>query len=224
MSAYAGTPQLGVVCGLGGQQPSPMKQGYQCLKCFLFSFVSSVSPPAFIWAPSFSFLYCIIFKTLISFIHSLTVPGLSCAAWDLWSSCGTWGLVPWPRVEPRRSALGAQSLSLWTTREVPVLFSVASNLVCVSSRVHSEWFPGFGVELRYNPRWGTSSWWGTQALKLFSASWPLSFCLQLSCDVLFYSLSFLYIYNLYFLFYMFYIYIYLMSFMTSFRHMNKKRD
>ena len=28
-------------------------------------------------------------------------------------------LVPWPEIEPRAPALGAQSLSLWTTRKVP---------------------------------------------------------------------------------------------------------
>ena len=32
----ARTPQLGVVSGLGVQQPSPMKHGYQCLNVFCF--------------------------------------------------------------------------------------------------------------------------------------------------------------------------------------------
>ena len=34
-------------------------------------------------------------------------------------SCGMWDLVPWPGIEPRPPALGARSLSHWTTREVP---------------------------------------------------------------------------------------------------------
>ena len=34
-------------------------------------------------------------------------------------SCGTWDLVPWPGMEPGALVLGAQSLSHWTTREVP---------------------------------------------------------------------------------------------------------
>ena len=38
-------------------------------------------------------------------------------------SCGMWDLVPWPGIEPRPPALEAQSLSHWTTREVPGLFS-----------------------------------------------------------------------------------------------------
>ena len=33
-------------------------------------------------------------------------------------SCSTWDLLPWPGIEP---ALGAWSLSHWTTREAPVL-------------------------------------------------------------------------------------------------------
>ena len=33
-------------------------------------------------------------------------------------SCGMWDLVPWLRTEPGPSALRAQSLSHWTTREV----------------------------------------------------------------------------------------------------------
>ena len=35
-------------------------------------------------------------------------------------SCGLCNLVPWPRVRPGRPALGVQSLSCWTTREVPL--------------------------------------------------------------------------------------------------------
>ena len=38
-------------------------------------------------------------------------------AWSL--SCSVWDLVPWPRIEPRTPALGAWSLSHWTTRGVP---------------------------------------------------------------------------------------------------------
>ena len=38
------------------------------------------------------------------------MPGFSCSIWDL---------VPRPGMEPRPPALGVQSLSKWTTREVP---------------------------------------------------------------------------------------------------------
>ena len=34
-------------------------------------------------------------------------------------SCGMWGLVSRPGIESRPHALGAWSLSHWTTREVP---------------------------------------------------------------------------------------------------------
>ena len=33
--------------------------------------------------------------------------------------CGMWDLVPCPKIEPRSPALGARSLTHWTTREVP---------------------------------------------------------------------------------------------------------
>ena len=44
------------------------------------------------------------------YLFYLTLPGLS---------CGMWHVVPQPGIEPRTSALGVQSLSHWTTREVP---------------------------------------------------------------------------------------------------------
>ena len=34
-------------------------------------------------------------------------------------SCGVHDLVPWPRIEPGRPALGAQSLSHWASRKFP---------------------------------------------------------------------------------------------------------
>ena len=39
-------------------------------------------------------------------------------------SCSMWDPVPWPETEPRPPASGAQSLSLWTTREVPWITSL----------------------------------------------------------------------------------------------------
>jgi len=41
----------------------------------------------------------------------LAVLGLSCSMWDL---------VPWPGIKPKPPALGAQSPSYWTSREVPL--------------------------------------------------------------------------------------------------------
>ena len=37
-------------------------------------------------------------------------------------SCGMWDLVLWPGIEPHPPALGAWSVSHWTTREVPIHF------------------------------------------------------------------------------------------------------
>ena len=59
---------------------------------------------------------------------SLTVLGLSCGTWDLslvfQCSCSMRDLDPWSGMEPRLPALGAWSLSLWTTRQVPQLLCV----------------------------------------------------------------------------------------------------
>ena len=62
---------------------------------------------------------------LISLIY-LAAPGLSCSMLDLqlcvWAlSCGMWNLVSWPGIESQASALGAWSLSHWTTREVLII-------------------------------------------------------------------------------------------------------
>ena len=51
-------------------------------------------------------------KAFIVYLFILTGPGLS---------CGTWGLLPWPGMEPGPPALGAQSLIHWTSREAPWL-------------------------------------------------------------------------------------------------------
>ena len=44
--------------------------------------------------------------------------GLHCLTYDL--CCSMRDLVPWPGIEPGPPALGAQSLTHWTTREVPI--------------------------------------------------------------------------------------------------------
>ena len=59
---------------------------------------------------SFFFQYLVI---------SLAPPGLSCIMQTL--CCDTWDLVAWPGIEPRPPALGAWTLSHWTTREVPIV-------------------------------------------------------------------------------------------------------
>ena len=60
-------------------------------------------------------------KVFIVYLFILAGPGLS---------CGTWDLLPWPGMEPRPPALGAQSLIHWTSREVPWLsFYICLHLV-----------------------------------------------------------------------------------------------
>ena len=51
---------------------------------------------------------------------SIFVALCSIFSWGIWTlSCSMWDLVPRPGIEPRPSVLGAQSLSLWTTRKAP---------------------------------------------------------------------------------------------------------
>ena len=63
-----------------------------------------------------SFYFSVVFIKLKKFfkilkITYLAVPGLSCGSWDLL-------IVPCPGIEPKPPALGAQSLSHWTAKEV----------------------------------------------------------------------------------------------------------
>ena len=73
----------------------------------------------------------------VVFIY-LSMVGLSCGTRDPWSSlqrrgsfnwgvwtlsCGLRDLVPWPGIEPASPALGAWSLSHWTTRGVLQMLS-----------------------------------------------------------------------------------------------------
>ena len=55
----------------------------------------------------------VLFCLLIWFVYLFGCPRLS---------CGLSNLVLWPGIRPRAPALGAQSLSHWTTREVPSVF------------------------------------------------------------------------------------------------------
>ena len=64
----------------------------------------------------------------------LTEPGLNCSAWDLWSLFRHVG-SSWPGIEPGLPALRAQSLSHWTTREIP------SDLLCMALHCHLDKVP-----------------------------------------------------------------------------------
>ena len=73
------------------------------------------NPPRLWFCSIFFFL---VFQYLFIYLFTyLAVPGLSVARGIF--SGGMWNLVPWPGIEPRPPALGAWSLSLCTTREVP---------------------------------------------------------------------------------------------------------
>ena len=72
-----------------------------------------------------SSFFCSVFFFILFCL--LAVPEIICSMWDLQSSllhmgffsCGTWDLVPWPRIKPEPTVPGTRSLHHWTTREVP---------------------------------------------------------------------------------------------------------
>ena len=73
--------------------------------------------------PSWGWVSSFFFSSKLVFIY-LAVPGLS---------CGRQALVLPPWMEPRCPALGAQSLSHWTTREVPLsIISMSNGIISIS--------------------------------------------------------------------------------------------
>ena len=69
-------------------------------------------------------------------------------------SCSMWDLAPWLGIEPRPPALGVQSLSHWTIREVPLL-SLEPLELRHQNRVGI--CPGLPLQ---RPSWGWSGWRG----------------------------------------------------------------
>ena len=61
------------------------------------------------------YMLCINF--FFFFFFNIYLFGSSCGMQTL--GCSMWDLVPRPRLKPGPSALGAQNLNHWTTREVP---------------------------------------------------------------------------------------------------------
>ena len=109
--------------------------GEFCKYMFLGSFPGSTTPPS---PPAKIHLGQSIrgnkllgFLKYLFYLFILAVLGLSCGTWDLelqhvdfivaacgLLSCSIWDLVPQPGIKPGPPALGVQSLTHWTTREV----------------------------------------------------------------------------------------------------------
>ena len=58
-------------------------------------------------------------------------------------SCSMWALVPWAGFEPWLPALGAQSLSHWTTRKVPEIFFLSRKISNKHKRIVNPHTPLF---------------------------------------------------------------------------------
>ena len=86
------------------------------------------------WPPLLCWHVCtpyqvVLFKKLFFY---LAVLGLSCSMWSL---------VPWAGIEPRPPALGTQSLSHWTPREVLRVVLIKALLLFSFSPYLISWFP-----------------------------------------------------------------------------------
>ena len=104
---------------------------FACLTTLIISWleflISSVSPPTLLPSKPASHTVSPISgkvnSTLIFLFKKniyLAMLGLVCSKGTL--CFGLLDLVPWPGVKPRPPSLGAQGLSPWTTREVPILY------------------------------------------------------------------------------------------------------
>ena len=98
----------------------------------------------------------------------LSVPSLSCSMWDL---------VPWPGMKPGPLALWVQSLSHWTTREVPVnsiSIKLTKNKTNLDNRLHllDHAWPGFCLpcSTTVTPSLPDPLAWPCSCLRAFSCS------------------------------------------------------
>ena len=87
-----------------------IKRLFSSSSLYAIRVVSSAYLILLIINPAIFFFIVSLFIYLFIFIFYLAALGLSCSMRDL---------VPWPGIEPGPPALGAQSPSHWTTREVP---------------------------------------------------------------------------------------------------------
>ena len=102
---------------------------------------------------------CEIFLVVASGIFSCSMRTLSWSMWDL---------VPRPVIEPSPRALGAQSLSHWTTRGVPQTCVLLIAKSVVLSFCNQQWLQNWGSDfLKYGWSCGVSS---TQTRFLQSSS------------------------------------------------------
>ena len=91
----------------------------------------------------------------------------------LWSGCAAHEiLVPKPGLEPKPPALEAQSLNLWTTREVPLL--VSFHLLCFTN-IYEPYHPEFPVLLLLLFLAAGTGDWRAEGEKSYSLSTELHF-------------------------------------------------
>ena len=98
---------------------------------------SSTFPEVLVSKVSYLFILKNIYLAVLVFIATQGI--FSCGinsysySWHEALNCSMWDLVPWSGIKPGPTALGAQSLSHWTAREVPAAFDFYIIQFCVFS-------------------------------------------------------------------------------------------
>ena len=103
-----------------------------CFKCHLLESVVYLLPSEIHLCRLFFFF------NIYLFIWQYWVLVVACRIF----SCSMWALLPWPGLRPSPPALEAQSLSHWTTREVPVgsLLLIFKDLALLSPKESLFWY------------------------------------------------------------------------------------
>ena len=114
-----------------------------------------------LWLNSYLKLYIFVKKLLSIWLQWVLVVAcrfFSCSMQTL--SWGMQGLVYWPGIESRSPALGVQSLSHWTTWEVPLFDSIRNPFfTCLNGSIWHYW--------SFSLSWSSFSWLSPENIALF---------------------------------------------------------
>ena len=140
---------LGLSCGMQDLVPWPgIELRPRAMEGCSLNHLTTSKVPIWLFKKTY-FLFVIWLHQVL--VAACTIFDLHCGMQIL--SCGMWDLVPWPGIKPRPPALGAWSLSYWTTREVSCTY-------LFKLQFYPDVCPGVGwldhVATLFLVSWGTS--------------------------------------------------------------------